>query len=282
MRNSKGVSLIALIITIIVIIILAAIVMQSSTSTIGNAQYAQFSQEFGDFSQQVQLDAANIKQQTGIRAQNINDAQMFYMTANGLTNAITSGEGVAGWTVPMGYVLTNNDTNDKTYPYVLQKILNVGSPSGDKNDGSARGTVDQFVAYVIRDNKISNYTTSSDNKANGASGKDFYGDSNGEEYHFVTSNGQVFTLPGYPQTQTDGTIQYHIDTLSGHYYVVKGNSTIEVGHPNVNGDIVTNTKPILATYLTSVHGVTSNNESKSGDMNASILTTNHTKIVSGS
>ena len=282
MRNSKGVSLIALIITIIVIIILAAIVMQSSTSTIGNAQYAQFSQEFGDYSQQVQLDAANIKQQTGIRAQNINDAQMFYMTANGLTNAITSGDGVKGWTVPMGYVLTNS--SDGEYKHILQKILNVGTPPSGENDGKERGTPDQFVAYVIRDNKISNYTTNPDNKANGASGKDFYGDSNGEEYHFVTSNGQVFTLPGYPQTQTDGTIQYHIDTLSGHYYVVKGNSTIPVGQPNVNGDIVTNTKPILATYLTEVHGVDSNNVSKSGDanMNATILTTNHTKIVRGS
>lgn len=279
MRNSKGVSLIALIITIIVIIILAAIVMQSSTSTIGNAQYAQFSQEFGDYSQQVQLDAANIKQQTGIRAQNINDAQMFYMTANGLTNAITSGDGVKGWTVPMGYVLTNEKDGD--YKHILQKILNVGSPSGD-DDGKVRGTADQFVAYVIRDNKISNYTTSSDNKANGASGKDFYGDSNGEEYHFVTSNGQVFTLPGYPQTQTDGTIQYHIDTLSGHYYVVKGNSTIPVGQPNVNGDIVTNTKPILASYLEKVHGVTSDNEPKdtAADMNAKILAENHTKIGS--
>jgi type II secretory pathway pseudopilin PulG len=274
MRNSKGVSLIALIVTIIVIIILAAIVMNASTSTVGNAQYARFAQEFGEFTDQVALDAANIKSNTGIRGQIINDAQMFYMTANGFSSVEMSGEqmntkqGVAGYTMPVGYSLTNyeNTTDGKDkgkYPYVLQYILNIG---GAKKDGetigvraSGEGEVAQ-VAYVIKDSAISSsasYTDETRNPAvqDGSAAREFYGDSNGKEYHFVTSNGQVFTLPGYPVQQSDGTIEYHIDSKNGHYYVVSGNSGLEIGAKNVNGSTVTNLKPILAAYLTHVHGI---------------------------
>ena len=116
--------MIALIITIIVIIILAAIVMNASTSTVGNAQFAKFSQEFGEYSDQVALDAANVKSNTGIKGQVINDAQMFFMTANGFTRVNGSGEGVANMTMPVGYVLTNNNPNENTTPkYTLGKSL---------------------------------------------------------------------------------------------------------------------------------------------------------------
>jgi len=124
MKNSKGVSLIALIITIIVIIILAAIVMNASTDTVGNAQYARFAQEFGEFSDQVMLDAANVKSATGIKGQIINAAQQFYMTANGLTSVGVSGDkyGIAGYTMPVGYVMTNKNTTDnaKMDKYIIQ------------------------------------------------------------------------------------------------------------------------------------------------------------------
>lgn len=270
MRNSKGVSLIALIVTIIVIIILAAIVMNASTSTVGNAQYARFAQEFGEFTDQVALDAANIKSNTGIRGQIINDAQMFYMTANGFSSVDMSGEqmntnqGVAGYTMPVGYVLTNHDEDGAKYPYVLQYILNIG---GAKNHGIAEGGIGlrvsgegaaAQVAYVIKDSAISSsasYTDEAKNVTDGSAAREFYGDSNGKEYHFVTSNGQVFTLPGYPVQQSDGSIEYHIDSKNGHYYVVAGNSGLTYGSPNVNGEVVTNLKPILAAYLTNVHGI---------------------------
>ncbi len=251
MKNSKGVSLIALIITIIVIIILAAIVMNASTSTVGNAQYARFAQEFGEYSDQVALDAANIKQQTGLRGQIINNAQMYYMTANGFTRVESGDWGVAKMTMPVGYVLTDKDGG--TYKWVLQKILNIGNCSGD---GEKEGDEDAEVAYVIRDASISissQYKDTADLK--GSAAREFYGDSNGTEYHFVTSNGQVFTLPGYPVQQTDGSIEYHIDSKNGHYYVVAGNSGVSVGGTNVNGDVVTHTKPIQASYLDKVHGI---------------------------
>lgn len=229
MKNQKGVSLIALIITIIVIIILAAIVMNSSTDTVGNAQYARFAQEFGEYSDQVALKAADIKADTGIRGQIINNAQNFYMTANGLTT-LTSGDGATGMTLPVGYVM----------PESIQEILGV---SGDS-----------VVAYVINDSKIPNYESYED-------GRDFYGDSNGKEYHLITSNGQVFTIPGYPVEQSDGTIEYHIDTKDGHYYVVTGNSGKSVDTVNVNGANIDETDPILSRDFTVKHGLTSDNVS---------------------
>jgi Tfp pilus assembly major pilin PilA len=277
MKNSKGVSLIALIITIIVIIILAAIVMNASTSTVGNAQYARFAQEFGEFNDQVSLDAANVKSQTGIKGQIINNAQMFYMTANGMTNVVSrsgdaavttetevgcnTDQGVAGYTMPVGYVLTNYNykSSDPSHPYVLQSILNVGHPL---QHGSSITSGDDQVAYVINDGKISNYNQYGENKKNGSASHEFYGDSNGEEYHFVTSRGEVFTLPGFPVQQSDGSIEYHIDSKNGHFYVVVGNSGLvpangEAGEKvtNVNGDVVTNVQPILAHYLWETKGI---------------------------
>ena len=227
MKNQKGVSLIALIITIIVIIILAAIVMNSSTDTVGNAQYARFAQEFGEYSDQVALKAADIKADTGIKGQIINNAQNFYMTASGLTT-LTSGDGATGMTLPVGYVM----------PESIQEILGV---SGDS-----------VVAYVINDVNIPNYESYED-------GRDFYGDSNGKEYHLITSNGQVFTIPGYPVEQSDGTIEYHIDTKDGHFYVVTGNSGKNVDEKNVNNDDIDETDPILAADFTPRHGLDSTN-----------------------
>ena len=276
MRNSKGVSLIALIITIIVIIILAAIVMNASTSTVGNAQFAKFSQEFGEFSDQVALDAANVKSNTGIKGQVINDAQMFFMTANGYSRVNVSGEGVFERTQPVGYVVTNYNTADQTHKYVLQHILNIGDDkSGEVTYGRERTSGDREVAYVINDGVITNYKTYGDNNSDGSASHEFYGDSNGKEYHFVTSNGMVFTLPGYPVTQEDGSIQYHIDSKNGHYYVVKGNSGITpaAGAVNINGDEVTNEMPIFASYLRESKGVNANSSARIGNASPSATST---------
>ncbi len=273
MKNSKGVSLIALIITIIVIIILAAIVMNASTSTVGNAQYARFAQEFGEYTDQVALDAANIKSNTGIRGQIINNAQMYYMTANGFSRVESGDYGIAGYTMPVGYVLT--DSQNSTFPCVLQNILNIGS--GDAT--SSRKVQNSEVAYVIRDSSITISAQYKDTASQaGSAAREFYGDSNGTEYHFVTSDGQVFTLPGYPVSQTDGTIEYHIDSKNGHYYVVAGNSgkTPGAGVTNVNGDLITNTKPIQASYLTTTHGINADGVAKTA-----IATNSRTTAANG-
>ena len=267
MKNSRGVSLIALIITIIVIIILAAIVMNASSDTINNAQYAGFAQEFGEYSDSFKVDAANVKSATGIRGQQISNAQQYYMAANGFTNVGTasgntpnSDTGIAGYQMPVGYVLTNSEQGQAAY--VLQHILGIGSGDAWAMASQAAGAPtgrdeSAEVAYVIRDAKTSYAANVKEKAQDGSADREFYGDSNGVEYHFVTSNGNVFTLPGYPVPQSDGSIEYHIDTQNGHFYVVAGNSgkAPAKGVKNVNGDEITNTKPILASYLTKTHGI---------------------------
>ena len=106
MKNQKGVSLIALIITIIVIIVLAAIVMQSSTGTVDEANFAGFAQEVGDYTSAVTTSAASIKADAAVEGVIINDAQKNYMLANGVKAAdVKSNAEVFGMLVPAGYTL---------------------------------------------------------------------------------------------------------------------------------------------------------------------------------
>ena len=70
----------------------------------------------------------------------------------------------------------------------------------------------------------------------------------------------MFTLPGFGITQEDGTVNFYISNEKGAYYVAKGNSNIEVGQVNVNGDIVKEPRPIVAEFLANyiVRGIRSN------------------------
>lgn len=235
MRNSKGVSLIALIITIIVIIILAAIVLSAGGDTTNKAQLAVFTNNFSQYYDRVTMDALNAKQTLGIRSENVNDAQLYYMVANGLRTASGDVE-TTNRTMPVGYIL----------PDTLKEIYKVD----DK----------EVVAYIIDDKNITGYNAVGNNK-NGSAGYEFYGDTNGQEYHFITSNGHVFTLPGFALQVDDGTIQFYISNEKGCYYVAKGNSTLEVGKPNVNGDVVKEELPILpvSTMKGNKHGLTASN-----------------------
>jgi type II secretory pathway pseudopilin PulG len=225
MRNSKGVSLIALIITIIVIIILAAIVLSAGGDTTNRAQLAVFTNNFSQYYDRVTMDALNAKQTLGIRSENVNDAQLYYMVANGLRTASGDSE-TTNRTLPVGYVMPKT----------------IGEIYGLKTDAER----ESVVAYVIDDTNITGYGQKGNN-TDGSAGYEFYGDTNGEEYHFITSTGHVFTVPGFALTVDDGTIQYYISNEKGCYYVAKGNSNIEKGKPNVNGDIVKEEDPILAT-----------------------------------
>ena len=156
MKNSKGVSLIALIITIIVIIILAAIVLSSGGDTTNRAQLAVFTNNFSQYADRVTMDALNVKQTLGIRSENVNDAQLNYMVANGLRTASGDCE-TTNRTLPVGYKL----------PATVKKIYKV---SGDET-----------VAYIIDDKNITGYGAVGNN-SNGSAGYEFYGDTNGQEY----------------------------------------------------------------------------------------------------
>ena len=254
MRNSKGVSLIALIITIIVIIILAAIVLSSGGDTTNKAQLAVFQNNFGEYQSKIVMDELGIKQTLGVRDETVNDAQLHYMIANGLKRASGDTE-VMNRTLPVGYVM----------PKTIRKII--GIP--DSNPESV-------VAYVIDDFNIGGYDAKGSNKTDGSAGYEFYGDSNGDEYHFITSNGHVFTVPGFPLPIEDGTIQFYISNEKGYYYVAKGNSTLTKGQSNVNGDTVEEDDPILGVDfiattgddITGLYGKTSKNTpiNKYGDI----------------
>ena len=116
-----------------------------------------------------------------------------------------------------------------------------------------------MVAYIINDKFITGYSNYSNNN-DGSAGYEFYGDTNGEEFHFITSNGHVFTLPGFALTQEDGTIPFYISNEKGAYYTTIGNSDLDVGDYNVNGDRVDEEKPITAWDLADVFGLESTNE----------------------
>jgi len=252
MRNSKGVSLIALIITIIVIIILAAIVLSSGGDTTNKAQLAVFQNNFSQYYDRLVMDELNVKQTLGVRDETVNDAQLHYMIANGLKSASGDTE-VMNRTLPVGYVM----------PKTIRNIFKVDPENS-------------VVAYVIDDANITGYDSKGGNKNDGSAGYEFYGDTNGDEYHFVTSNGHVFTIPGFPLPIEDGTIQFYISNEKGAYYIAKGNSNLKVGDPNVNGDKVDELDPILGvdfingagTTDTGMYGRTSKNNDvvKYGDI----------------
>ncbi|MBO5142596.1 MAG: hypothetical protein J6C46_06305 [Clostridia bacterium] len=229
MKNQKGVSLIALIITIIVIIILAAIVMGSGGNTISQANYASFAQQFGEYADQVKVDAATVMAETGKNGKNINNAQKFHMVANGFTD-LNAGdkEGTFGYQLPVGYVI----------PESIQRALGLpeSNISGEtKND---------IVAYLIKDQEINGYENEKD--------LDFYGNSNGTEYHLVTSDGVVFTVPGFAEEQEDGEIKYYVNSQGAFYTVVGKNSSL-----TANPSKATEKDPILARDFTTLHGITS-------------------------
>lgn len=166
---------------------------------ISGARYASFVQQFGEFSDQIKIEAATVMANTGKKGKSINNAQKFHMVANGLDD-LNEGDklGAYGYKLPIGYII----------PESIQKALRLDSENL---------TSPEIVAYLITDNKIFGY----ENKAN----LDFYGDANGVEQHFVTSDGIVFTIPGFKEEQEDGSIKYYI-TSQGHYYTVQGEASV--------------------------------------------------------
>ena len=237
MKNQKGVSLIALIITIIVIIILAAIVMGSGGNTISQANYASFAQQFGEYADQVKIDAATVMAETGKNGKNINNAQKFHMVANGQTDlASGDGQGAFGYQLPVGYVI----------PPSIQSALGITSQNREGQSGE-----NDIVAYLITDQEINGYETREN--------LDFYGDSNGVEHHLVTSDGVVFTIPGFQEEQEDGSIKYYVNSQGAYYTVIgKSNLTANVDdHMGANLINPIEEDPILARDFTTLHGVDS-------------------------
>ena len=87
MKNQKGVSLIALVITIIVVIILAAIAFNSSTSTIEKANYSKFVSNIGEVRDAFRKASTEFKGDEAAKGNEITDAQAYDYVAKGGTNS---------------------------------------------------------------------------------------------------------------------------------------------------------------------------------------------------
>mgnify|MGYP004684843567 FL=1 len=81
--DGRGVSLIALVITIIVIIILAAIAFNSSTSTIGKADYSKFVSNLGEVQDAITTKATEFKGDLIAKGVQITDDQAYNYVAKG-------------------------------------------------------------------------------------------------------------------------------------------------------------------------------------------------------
>ena len=82
-NNECGISLIALVITIIVIIILAAIAFNSSTSTIGKANYSKFVSNISEVEQAINEKMIEVKGAMLAKGSQITDGQAFNYVAKG-------------------------------------------------------------------------------------------------------------------------------------------------------------------------------------------------------
>ncbi len=82
-NGERGISLIALVITIIVIIILAAIAFNSSTSTIGKANYSKFVSNISEVEQAINEKMIDVKGAMLAKGSQITDGQAFNYVAKG-------------------------------------------------------------------------------------------------------------------------------------------------------------------------------------------------------
>ncbi len=195
MKRNKGVSMITLIITIIVIIILAAIAFVGMDDATGSAQYAKFSSEFGDYATNFTGGAVTkVQESLGLAGKVANKAQIVYCAARGV-NLSEFDKVLNGVVTPSGYTSTRFQTDIKDATGATYVLATADTP-----------------CYEIKDDVMKEYK-----------GKSFYGNANGQETHWVTATGKVFTLPGYPRT-VDGEERMYIS--ADLYYVPENGEMI--------------------------------------------------------
>ena len=118
MKNQKGVSLIALVITIIVVIILAAIAFNSSTSTIEKANYSKFTTNIGEVRDAFKRAATEFKGDEAAQGNEIINAQAYDYVAKGGSNSVDIST-ISN--VPL-YTVINEATAEKSIGIKLPEI----------------------------------------------------------------------------------------------------------------------------------------------------------------
>ena len=101
MKNQKGVSLIALVITIIVVIILAAIAFNSSTSTIEKANYSKFVTNIGEVRDAFKVASTTFKGEQAALGNEITDKQANDVVAKGKARTASGDDILANKNVPV-------------------------------------------------------------------------------------------------------------------------------------------------------------------------------------
>lgn len=227
MKNQKGVSMITLIITIIVIIILAAIAFVGMDDATGSAQFSGFASEFGDYATNFQNGPySNVTEAFGLAGKAANKTQKYYAAARDLP--LSEFDTVLnGITVPAGYTfksdLMSQDVSDVGTKFVIRDAT-----------GAAYKAEDFTVCYQIKDGVMKEYPA----------GTTFYGNANGDETHWVTDTGLVFTIPGYPRS-VDGEDRMYITASLYYNPLENGNVLVADGaHMEVNAGTRTTSSDI--------------------------------------
>lgn len=194
LKSKSGEVFLGMMLGIVEIVAVAVLTISgiSANNTVSQAKYASYIMHLGYFSDNVKIDAATVMAETGKKGKNVNNAQKFHMVANGFYDfSENDNRGVYDMQLPVGYVIPN----------VIKDALRIPTENND------------IVAYLITDQVISGY----ENKDN----LKFYTDEKNKEYHFVTSDGDIFTIPGYPEKQEDGSIKYYITSYGAGYVLNK-------------------------------------------------------------
>ncbi|MBR4111235.1 MAG: hypothetical protein IKK43_06100 [Clostridia bacterium] len=163
----------------------------STPDTVSNAQFAMFAQEFGDYTLELKTGPyADITEKYGLSGLATTKAQRYHAAATGkeINTSVMVPEGVA-------FVTRLNQLADSNLYYMDGRVAT--------KDIWGIGDI---VCWQIKDSQIMGYR---DNHK-------FYGDANGTETHWITQNGTVFTLPGFPR-MVDGEARMYIS--SDVYYV---------------------------------------------------------------
>ena len=164
--------LIGILLSVVVIVPLTIFIFNSSTSTISQANYASFAQQFGEFSDIIQIETATLRAEYGKQGITRTKAQVYYEIANNKAPSTYLD-------VPYGEKFNYDFLEDDEECY-------------------------EIVDYTMLSDYYDDFN--------------FYGNENDGETHYITSEGNVFTLPGYREEQKDGTIKYYVNSR-GDYYI---------------------------------------------------------------
>lgn len=137
MKNQKGISLIALIITIIVIIILAAIVITMSLKTPEQANFAKYCNAIGELQEKVTVCYGEVFTNHTIKGEVRSRAQIFQEVATGtdVTGAANEYNEITATKYVGALPSIQNSDGDSLHYYVTGEGLVFNYPAFDYEDG---------------------------------------------------------------------------------------------------------------------------------------------------